>query len=179
MYDDQTYDLLTEFLHLNHTEIHPVNRAQLIDDLGSFTRHGYVEYSLFCSFLEYLANEDHYIVWRVANKHINFLFHKLRSSEAFGRFETFIREITETHFDELGLGTDIGLLSKFLHHKRLNRQYVADLACFAGVDSCVNETMEYVEQLVCVFSTKLLGFSIYFLCHLKRWNETLALFCQR
>uniref|UniRef100_A0A336M823 CSON013169 protein n=1 Tax=Culicoides sonorensis TaxID=179676 RepID=A0A336M823_CULSO len=144
LYDESNYDLLLDLLMQNHTIIHPLNRAQLIDDLGSFTRNGYIDYSVFFSFLKYLEFESDYIVWSVVNKHINYLYHKLRSSEAFGRYETFVREITKAHFDEFGLGIGLEIAT---HRERLNRKFVAELACYSGVDTCVNETMEYVEDL--------------------------------
>lgn len=156
LYDERSYDILTNYLLDNHTAVHPLNRAQLIDDLGSLSRYGYVDYTVYLSLLEYIGlAESDYSVWGVVNKHLNFLYHKLRSSMEFGRYETFVREVTENHFGEMGLGTDLDLESGsgivgLLHHQRLNRQYVADLACFSGVETCVNETMEYVEQLVSV-----------------------------
>lgn len=157
LYDDWSYDQLTNLLFVNHTNVHPINRAQLIDDTGSFARNGYIDYGTFFRLLEYLQDEEsNYAVWQVVNKHLKFLYHKLRSSDAFGRFETFVRELSKNHFDEIGLGTDTdwtaeGEIVGLIHHQRLNRQYVAELACFSGVETCVNETLEYMEKVVSCF----------------------------
>lgn len=153
LYDDSTYLQLMDLLFTN-SSVHPLTCSQLIDDLGNLARHGYVDYGLFFSFLEYLqySNVSSYTEWGTANRHIRYLYHRLRGSAAFDRYETFVREMTKNRFDDVGLGTEWDWsepeLLSLVHRQRLNRQYVAELACFSGVDTCVNETMEYIGKLV-------------------------------
>ncbi|XP_063706145.1 aminopeptidase N-like [Culicoides brevitarsis] len=157
LYDEPSFELILDLLLTNSSNVDPVTCAQLIDDYGSLARNGYVEYGDFFRLLEYLKESDgsYYTEWSVAHKQLKFLWHRLRGSPAFDRFETFVRQVTEKRFSDIGLGTDLDWsgteILELTHHQRLNRQFIGDLACSAGVEACVNETMQFMAKLVSVF----------------------------
>lgn len=63
-YDEGNWRKLIDFLDSrNYTKIHPINRAQLIDDCYHLMKAGYVNYKTFLDLTKYLKRETDYIPW--------------------------------------------------------------------------------------------------------------------
>lgn len=61
-YDDKNWKLIMDYLKSsNYYKIHPINRAQIIDDILMFAEFGYVNHSLVFELTEYLQHETHRI----------------------------------------------------------------------------------------------------------------------
>jgi aminopeptidase N len=64
IYDDVTYVLLYQYLNSDaHTNIHPLNKAQLVDDSLTLARAGILDYSTALELTTFLAQETDFIPW--------------------------------------------------------------------------------------------------------------------
>ncbi|XP_029170793.1 aminopeptidase N-like [Nylanderia fulva] len=63
-YDSENWDKIANYLNSsNYTEIHVLNRAQIIDDSFHLAIQGLQDYSLFWKISSYLSRETDYIAW--------------------------------------------------------------------------------------------------------------------
>ncbi|KAG8040094.1 hypothetical protein G9C98_001210 [Cotesia typhae] len=65
-YDEQNWKLITQFLKNNHTGIHLLNRAQLIDDVFNLARLNYTKYKIAFNLIGYLKKEADFVPWSSA-----------------------------------------------------------------------------------------------------------------
>lgn len=73
-----------EELKNNHTNIHEINRAQIIDDalsLARSTQKEYLSYDIALGLTEYLKDEESYLPWSAASNAFSFLNTKLSSDK--------------------------------------------------------------------------------------------------
>ncbi|XP_072756964.1 uncharacterized protein [Anoplolepis gracilipes] len=63
-YDQKNWQLIADYLRFeNHTRIHVLNRAQIIDDSFYFLSTNQISFSLFKNLTSYLSKETDYIAW--------------------------------------------------------------------------------------------------------------------
>lgn len=73
-YDENIWIALINVLNSNsYTNIHVMNRAQLIDDAFSLAKGGYIDYSIAFDILKYLVRETDFFPWYTAYRHVNAL----------------------------------------------------------------------------------------------------------
>ena len=65
-YDKQNWVLLAEQLLRNHTAIHVINRAQIMDDALNLAKSDLLDYEAALSVTEYLHKEMEYVPWASA-----------------------------------------------------------------------------------------------------------------
>ncbi|XP_064471590.1 aminopeptidase N-like isoform X2 [Ornithodoros turicata] len=65
-YDKRNWMMLIRQLREDHTKIHLLNRAQIINDLFDFARSGSGQLSIALSACQYLSNEMEYVPWKAA-----------------------------------------------------------------------------------------------------------------
>lgn len=70
-------------LHFNHTVIHPLNRAQIIDDLFSLAKDHKLDFVFALETLKYLSKETDPIPLYSALKHLEYL-HKFYNPTFYG-----------------------------------------------------------------------------------------------
>lgn len=64
LYDEVNYQLLIDYLKSEeYSNIHPLNRAQLLDDSLNLARAGLLNYSTALDLTTYLAKETDFIPW--------------------------------------------------------------------------------------------------------------------
>lgn len=73
--------MITKFLAANHTGIHVLNRAQLIDDAFNLARAGYTYYNITLPLIGYLKEEVDFIPWSSAWNGISYLNRVLTNTE--------------------------------------------------------------------------------------------------
>ena len=72
-YDEDNWKGLAEVLKDDHTQIHELNRAQIIDDAIHLARANQLPYSTALSMTEYLDQEKAYIPWQSALRSFSFI----------------------------------------------------------------------------------------------------------
>ena len=81
---------MAEQLIKNHSAIHKINRAQIIDDalsLSRSTNEDYLDYDTALYLTQYLAKEEDYVPWAAASNGLSFLNTKLTSDENYKYFK--------------------------------------------------------------------------------------------
>lgn len=140
-YDDRNYKLLS--IELNHGDIHkihPLNRAQILDDLHEFVRRGKVSAKNLCGFLTYLKNEIDYAPWEVASMVIHHWYNVFLGSKKLNTFERIIKSSVEPYY-----------LKSESHDKFLDtftQITVGKLACMFGIQHCLDYTHSEFKKLL-------------------------------
>ncbi|XP_062535564.1 aminopeptidase N-like [Armigeres subalbatus] len=141
-YDSVNWAALIEVLKSNNSNTIPViNRAQLVDDASNLAKAGELSYEIALSLLEYLERESEYIPWSTAYNALIHLNRMLSSNINYSRFEDFLRKITTNIYANVTLNaTD--------HIARLHLGNSVYLACYFGVDECVNDAQAIMVQIM-------------------------------
>ena len=71
----------------DHTKIHVINRAQIIDDALNLARAGHLKYELALGVTSYLNYETEYIPWAAALTALRHLEEMLKRTAAYGNFK--------------------------------------------------------------------------------------------
>ena len=79
--------MIIKQLKEDHTKIHVINRAQLIDDALNLARVGQLKYELALDITAYLHQETEYIPWSAALTGLDYLDEMLKRSAAYGNFK--------------------------------------------------------------------------------------------
>ena len=86
-YDQRNWKLIMEQLKENHTKIHVINRAQLMDDAFNLARVGLINYDMLLEMTEYLRKEIEYFPWHAAFSGFSYLNTMLEETESYGNFK--------------------------------------------------------------------------------------------
>lgn len=86
-YDVANWNLITDELRQNRSNIPPLNRAQLLDDALNLARAGKLSYSLALTLTTYLEHENDYIPWAAALNALSFLDRRLINNDGYDDFK--------------------------------------------------------------------------------------------
>ncbi|XP_017058620.1 aminopeptidase N [Drosophila ficusphila] len=143
-YDTENWQLITDGLISRPHKIDPRNRAQLINDLYRFSTSGRVPHATLLQLLTYLPQEDQYSPWSAANTVIT-LFNRYLSGDAdYANFQYYVRELVSLQYDKFGVND----LSGEQHLVKFTRNLLINIACLAGLESCLTETTAKLTALV-------------------------------
>ncbi len=78
-YDENNWNLLKTQLSVDFNQIHPINRAQLIDDSFNLGRSGLISSTVFLNIIEYMRNEKDPIPWTAAFNGISYVSQMLET----------------------------------------------------------------------------------------------------
>jgi aminopeptidase N len=92
-YDDQNWRLIIQQLKKDHTKIHVINRAQIIDDVLNLARAGLLKYEMALEVTSYLKNEKDYLPWAAALSGIEYLDEMLKETTSYGDFKVILRKL--------------------------------------------------------------------------------------
>ncbi|KAH8312883.1 hypothetical protein KR044_013473, partial [Drosophila immigrans] len=143
-YDDTNWQLISDGLSSRPHKIHPRNRAQIISDLYRFVTSGRVSHARLLQLLTYLPKEDQYAPWSAANTVITLFNHYLSGNEHYANFLFYVTELVSEQYDKFGVNDVHGEQ----HLAKYTRNVVINVACLAGVQSCLSETKAKLEALV-------------------------------
>lgn len=150
-YDAKNYDLIMkELTDGDMNKIHPINRAQIIDDLHEFIVRERLSAKYLCNALNYLSREHSYAPWQAANYIINDWNRNFQVSKKFKTFQAIIGKSVTAYYEHLTLdeATNEPILNK------LARNIAVNLACEFGVLKCVQDTYKAFQKLISGIQTK-------------------------
>lgn len=136
-YDEQNWELIINELNGdNFDKIHPLNRAQLIDDVHNFGIFGYISLNYTLDLVKYVKQETDLIPLISAFKVFKSLSLKFRH-ENNKNIQRLFWESIESNYKKFPLlnyspTTDT-------HINKLLRMDVVQFACSVGLESCLNE----------------------------------------
>ena len=141
-YDEENWRLLAELLVANHTAIHRINRAQILDDAFGLARAGLLAYPTALATTEYLAGEQDYIPWEAALTGFKYLQSMLARSAGWGALQAYMLGELQPLFDRLGFEERPG--EDFLDEK-LRIELLAVL-CRLGHTQCSESSSYLLDQ---------------------------------
>uniref|UniRef100_A0A182PTS8 Aminopeptidase n=1 Tax=Anopheles epiroticus TaxID=199890 RepID=A0A182PTS8_9DIPT len=134
-YDAESWQKLIDVLNSDRFEdqLPIINRAQLVDDVANLARAGEVRYDVALSLMQYLERETEYIPWATAYNALLHIDRMYSSSAQHERFLTYLRTITSCMYENVRLA---GLMDQM---SRLHRGNTVYLACYSGVQKCLDD----------------------------------------
>ena len=79
--------MIIKQLNEDHTKIHVINRAQIIDDALNLARVGLLKYELALEVTSYLNSETEYIPWAAALTGLRYIEEMLKRTSGYGDFK--------------------------------------------------------------------------------------------
>ncbi|XP_069977183.1 aminopeptidase N [Penaeus vannamei] len=138
-YDDHNWGLLIQQLKDDHKAIHPINRAQIIDDAMNLARAGQLSYGIALGVFAYLRNETEYLPWTAAVRNLNFM---LKASKEFDALKDFMSDLVLPLYEAFAF--DDGDGDSPLEKK--NREIVRKWACGLGNKDCMDKALTLFRQ---------------------------------
>ncbi|CAH0407481.1 unnamed protein product [Chilo suppressalis] len=142
-YDEANWRALTQVMTSNHSAIHVLNRAQIIDDSFNLARNGRLSYVHPLQIATYLRNELDYIPWAAANSAFNYLDVVLSGTNVYSLFQRFLLEMSAASYERLSFD----VTANEEHVTAYHRNIILDINCRNGNSACVNRSMELLAQV--------------------------------
>jgi len=137
-YDKQNWNMLAKQLMKDHTSIHVINRAQIIDDALNLAKSGLLDYETALSVTGYLSKEVEYIPWASALNGLKYLNKMLKTSEAYGDFKRYMLNLVDPIYTKLGFSAR----SDDSHLDIKLRKKAISWACSMGNKDCLTKAKE-------------------------------------
>ena len=80
-----------------------------------------------------LSNENHYVPWDAARKHLSVNIHLLYETDVITLFKKYVSNLVDSTY------TTLGWIDSGSHLQKLLRSDILGLACFSGHDACLSE----------------------------------------
>uniref|UniRef100_T1IX44 Aminopeptidase n=1 Tax=Strigamia maritima TaxID=126957 RepID=T1IX44_STRMM len=154
-YQNENWVMLTKQLAENHTVIHVLNRAQLIDDVFNLARAGELDYEIALNLSRYLIRENELVPWEAASKCLSYIDAMLSRTDAYGMWMRFISKLVEHHYKSIGFkqfpiddDNYINIVKQSL--------FVAQ-ACHLNLDDCVSTCVSLYNNWIANISRYVLS----------------------
>lgn len=146
LYDDNNYRLITSQLNnaANFTNIHVINRAQLLDDTFQFFTENLIKENVFFDLLSYLRRETEFAPWKTASGIIDELNRLLPATNQYKKFRSYVRALTEKQYKKITI-EDYENETIF---KKSARNFIVNLACEFGVPECLTATHDKIKAVL-------------------------------
>lgn len=145
-YDPQNWELITNQLNSDHEKINVLNRAQILDDALDLARSGELNYTVALGLVDYLENEIEYVPWDTALSGLSYLDSMLSRSSVYGKWQTFMTELTKKIYGDVGFHDVINLNNDAEHLNHLLRSKIVQWACKLGVQDCLNNSKRLFDE---------------------------------
>uniref|UniRef100_U5EJD6 Aminopeptidase n=1 Tax=Corethrella appendiculata TaxID=1370023 RepID=U5EJD6_9DIPT len=148
-YDLENWKLILAALVRNHSSIHYLNRAQLLEDAFELVQSERLNFTIMLDLLKYLEHEIHYVPWTVANNILTYLSKKLLGTKYDMHFNEFMQKILPNVYKTIAVdqvnATDT-MLDKHL------QTLISSLACNYKVGNCLenmqNRLKKYIDDKI-------------------------------
>lgn len=137
-YDKKTWESIGKALKSeNHSNIHVLNRAQIVDDLFNLARADYIDYYQALNIIQYLEMEESYIPWYSAFNNIVYISRRFNAEE-FVKYKKYILALLKNIYAKLEFRekqTD----SRTEIYNRVN---ILNYACKYGHEDCIQSAKD-------------------------------------
>ncbi|XP_033214179.1 aminopeptidase N-like isoform X2 [Belonocnema kinseyi] len=135
-YDNENWKLIAKFLKsANFTQIHNLNRAQLLDDSWNLARAGHLSYEIAFDIMSYLNNEINYFPWYAAIRSLNYLKNQLIFTSHYHDFQEMALKMSSNLVESVGFVDK----EKEDHITTLTRSMALRWVCGLGFENCTKE----------------------------------------
>ncbi|KAG4070580.1 hypothetical protein HA402_011967 [Bradysia odoriphaga] len=142
-YDTATWENIRQALKTNNTDIHVLNRAQIVDDALNLARGELLDYNLALSIVQYLEEETNYLPWYAVFNNFVYVQRRLTTSQL-DLYKRYILGLVSNIYDILGFNsrpTDTRL-------DVYNRANILSNACKFGHQGCITAAVSEFNKLV-------------------------------
>ncbi|XP_061165768.1 aminopeptidase N-like isoform X2 [Saccostrea echinata] len=133
-YSDENWNRLIQQMDEDHTVIHSVNRAQIINDAWNLAKSGDLSMTIALKTVNYLDKETEFVAWQAALRELGYVDSMLERTALYGPFSKFMRNKVSGIFNPSSLSS-----SNFTHLESYVNTLIAAEACKYGLQSCVDE----------------------------------------
>ncbi|KAL1414579.1 hypothetical protein MTO96_007364 [Rhipicephalus appendiculatus] len=141
-YDVHNWDLIIRQLLWNHTYIHPLNRAQIQNDLFDLAKAGLVNYTVALEATKYLLKEQDYIPWKAAFEKMKDVGVRLQTTESYSKWKGYMSSLLSANFANISWdGNETSLLSTELESE------LAFLTCYYGYQPCIDKALKMFREV--------------------------------
>nr|AAP44965.1 midgut class 2 aminopeptidase N [Spodoptera exigua] len=140
-YENSNWLALAGALDTDHSVIHVLNRANLLDDAFNLARNGRLNYQIALSLSRYLVKEKDYIPWGAINPSFTYLDSVLSGSSIYSLFQQYVRQLTAPLYEELGFIAADGEEHVTPYHRNI----ILDLNCRYGNAECTSTAQSLLE----------------------------------
>lgn len=144
-YDTNNWKAIIDVLNsTDFTQIHVLNRAQLIDDAMNLAADGYLSYQIALGVLSYLSRETDYIAWKAAAANLDKLEYFFKNQPSDGNLKRFIQHLNKRMFAINGMDDRMDELLD----QKFSRELSMDLTCRMGDERCLTQTYENIQKMM-------------------------------
>ncbi|XP_062596000.1 aminopeptidase N-like [Saccostrea cucullata] len=133
-YSEENWNKLIQQLDEDHKVIHPINRAQIINDAWNLAKSGDLSMTIALKTVNYLDKETEFVAWQAALRELGYVDTMLERTSLYGAFSKFMRDKVRDIFNPSSLSG-----SNFTHLESYVNTLIAAEACKYGLQSCVDE----------------------------------------
>ncbi|RZF34615.1 hypothetical protein LSTR_LSTR008640 [Laodelphax striatellus] len=152
-YDPHTWNLLIDdMVNCEFPDIHPLNRAQLLDDAFTLASAGYLNYATALNLSRYLAHETDIIPWTTAFDVFKTLEAKLIGTPARPLFRHYIQMLVSNWYSSIKFKDDD---QSDCATNQLTRMRTVALSCGFGHPGCVDRALKQVYLLMSEAETEI------------------------
>merc|ERR1719167_339337 len=131
-YDLKNWELIANALMKDHTSIHVINRAQILDDAFELAKVGKLDYKTALKLTGYLEMETEYIPWYSAISGLSHLNKMLVRTSSYGDFKRYMLKLLSPIYRKVGYRPR----PEDQHLDILLRKRVISWACAMGHEDC-------------------------------------------
>jgi len=132
-YDKKNWELIRQQLIKDHTSIHVINRAQILNDALNLAKSGHLDYETALGMTEYLSNEMEYIPWSAALTGLSYINKMMKRTPAYGDFKRYMLNLVSPLYRKLGFNPR----AEDSHLDIKLRAQVVSWACSMGHTDCL------------------------------------------
>ncbi|XP_058060786.1 aminopeptidase N-like [Anopheles bellator] len=136
-YDPDNWQLIIDALRSDPTQIHHLNRAQLINDAYNLARAERLDLGVALRLMTYLRRETEYAPWSAAGSALTYFYNKLRGTDSYEHFRTYVNYILADAYALLTIDSVTGtetMLQLYL------KQFITTWACRIDHGDCLQRT---------------------------------------
>ncbi|XP_076080852.1 aminopeptidase N-like isoform X2 [Mytilus galloprovincialis] len=142
-YPESNWQKLIQQLKTDLTKIHPINRAQIINDAWNLAKSGDLKMSIALQTVEYMSTEDNFLPYSAASGELLYVEDMLERTALFGAFSKFMKATFTIPFNKFGMDN-----SGSAHLETYVRRIVVALACKYGNQDCIGNATKLYRELM-------------------------------
>ncbi|XP_071098196.1 aminopeptidase Ey-like [Haliotis cracherodii] len=141
-YDVTTWNNIIAFLSSDHEKIHPINRAQIINDAWNLAKAGLLDQSIALKTVNHLSRDLDYAPWRAFIRELGYVQNMLERTSLFGLFEEFMKNTVATPYSLLGTN----ITEAMPPVDKIEIAQIVSLACDYDYQECVDTAVRTLDE---------------------------------